>query len=182
MTGSKPYRLEVTFPAEQENEIRQMAKECGFRNVAEYARVSMKFFYTMKDVMRSVVDFDSKLDVVLENTKSINSSFEDHRKIVVETAEKVNRLYQQEELESILKEIIRILQANYPKGYNVHELVELIGADTDNKKNDLFWYVLNENKFFKCYVSVDNEFVSLRERPLWSGYELDTFGVSHEGK
>lgn len=164
---------------DQEEEIKRMARECGFQNVSEFARVSMKFYYTMKDVLRSVIDFDSKLDILLESTESINNSFEDHRKIVVETAEKVNKLYRQEELENILKEIMNVLQANYPKGYQIHELIDLIGADIDPKKNDLFWYVVNENRFFKCYVSVDNEFISLREKPLWSGYELDSFGVQN---
>ena len=164
------------FSQEHEDEIKRMAKECGFQNVSEFARVSMKFYYTMKDVMRSVVDFDSKLDVVLENTRSINTSFEDHRKIVAETAEKVNKMYEESEVWQILREIISILQANHPKGYNIHELIELLGADTDTKKNDLFWYVVTEVKFFKCYVNVESDFVTLRETPLWSGYDKEIFG------
>ncbi|ABO35956.1 hypothetical protein MmarC5_1659 [Methanococcus maripaludis C5] len=48
MRDTKTYRLEVTFPADQEDEIKRMAKECGFKDVMKYARVSMKCYYTMK--------------------------------------------------------------------------------------------------------------------------------------
>jgi len=162
---------------DQEEEIKRMAKECGFQNVSEFARVSMKFYYTMKDVVRSVIDFDSKLNVILEHTNNLSNTIESQNKLVVQTAEKVDKMYKDEELDRILKEIIRILQANYPKGYNIYELISLIGADQDSHKNDLFWHVVNNVDFFKCYVSVDNDFVTLREVPLWSGFERDSFGV-----
>jgi len=62
----KVLQIRLNSP-KQEEEIKRMAKECGFQNISEYARVSMKHYYLTRDAFGSLADINEKLDILLKS-------------------------------------------------------------------------------------------------------------------
>jgi len=161
---------------EQKGQFTKMAKRNGFENVSEYARTSMIMYDRLKNILESVLQFDNKLDSIVNRFDVFESNIDESNTKLVKSLSDMNSELKQitsnEKKQEMLSEIFKILSEIYPKRCTFEELGDHLGVRENEFKRTIFWELVNENPIFDEYIERDGNHLKARLNPKTGKYGI----------